>query len=113
MAARKRAAGQQLESMFEEGEKVADGSAAAAIEDEVAAAERQYTAELQAELRAARAEAAEAEAAADEAAAAAPYEVRGNVLHITSCALESGSFHCQKTSSIMPRGPLLPCLLER
>ncbi len=75
MAARKRAAGQQLESMFEEGEAAQEGSAAAAIEDEVAAAERQYTAELQAELRAARAEAAEAEAAADDAAATAPDQV--------------------------------------
>lgn len=82
MAARKRAAGQQLESMFEEGGAAQEGSAAAAIEDEVAAAERQYTAELQAELRAARAEAAEADHAA--AAAAAPDQVR-EISHSSSC----------------------------
>ncbi len=78
-AARRRAAGQQLASMFDkEGAAPAD-SEAATLEDEVAEAERQYTAELQEELRLANAAAdkatAEAAAALDDENAAAPSQV--------------------------------------
>ncbi|KAK9916335.1 hypothetical protein WJX75_001357 [Coccomyxa subellipsoidea] len=69
-AARRRAAGQQLASMF--GEDAPEQDTTASVEDDVAEAERLYTAELQEELRLANAAADAANAEAADASVVEP-----------------------------------------
>lgn len=101
-AARRRAAGQQLASMF--GEDAPEQDTTASVEDDVAEAERQYTAELQEELRLAN---AAADAANAEAADASVVELAAASTKVRDCILQGP---CGAVG--LPAVPALQCLQQ-